>query len=311
MDEAFHHSPHIPASLLTQLQARTNGPATFRLTVQWVGIGLSASGVLLLPAWGWAGALLLGSLLASLFAPLHECVHRTAFVSRQTNDRVLLGLGILLLTSPTAFRALHFTHHRHTHDPALDPEISAAPRFLGQWSSPWVWVARVMGLPFLMMKLVGLSSLAASPPESFWLKQVPYIPSRDRRRVVWESRGILLIWGGIGVVATRVPGMTWWFVAQGIAHVLLMLWLSAEHTGLPHQGSILARTRSIDTSAFIRFFTWNMTLHAEHHAWPGVPFHQLPRLRTEMEGELLNRTPGFLRFHVSVWRGLLRGWRVD
>ena len=63
-------------------------------------------------------------LLTFLFAPLHETIHRTAFRSRRLNDATAWLCGLALALPPEYFRAFHFAHHRHTQDPARDPELA-------------------------------------------------------------------------------------------------------------------------------------------------------------------------------------------
>ncbi|RUV49309.1 fatty acid desaturase, partial [Mesorhizobium sp. M7A.F.Ca.MR.228.00.0.0] len=46
-----------------------------------------------------------------------------------------------------------------------------------------------------------------------------------------------------------------------------------------------------------RRLAWNMPFHAEHHAYPGVPFHQLPRFHALIERHLKMVEPGYVSFH--------------
>ena len=34
---------------------------------------------------------------------------------------------------------------------------------------------------------------------------------------------------------------------------------------------------------------WNMPYHAEHHAYPSVPFHALPQLHKALDSELVHQ----------------------
>ena len=101
-----------------------------RVSASWrcISRALLASAAAVLAArgtpWLLPAMLLHGILLVFLFAPLHEAVHRTAFRSRWLNDGVARACGAVLILPPDYFRAFHFTHHRHTQDPARDPELS-------------------------------------------------------------------------------------------------------------------------------------------------------------------------------------------
>jgi fatty acid desaturase len=72
---------------------------------------------------------------------------------------------------------------------------------------------------------------------------------------------------------------------------------------LPHDGNILEKTRSMDTNPGIKLVMWNMPYHAEHHAYPAVPFHALPDLHQQIEYELKHSTEGYSRFHLQVLKG--------
>ena len=83
-------------------------------------VALTRGSLLILPA-----LILHGIVLAFLFAPLHESLHRTAFRSRWLNDGVAWFAGLALLLPPGWFRAFHFAHHRHTQIEGADPELEA------------------------------------------------------------------------------------------------------------------------------------------------------------------------------------------
>ena len=57
----------------------------------------------------------------------------------------------------------------------------------------------------------------------------------------------------------------------------LRAYLLAEHARCPHVANMLENTRTTFTTALVRLIAWNMPFHAEHHAYPAVPFHKLPR----------------------------------
>jgi hypothetical protein len=62
-------------------------------------------------------------------------------------------------------------------------------------------------------------------------------------------------------------------VGQGF----LRPYLLAEHTACAFTRDCLENTRTTLTLWLVRLFAWNMPYHGEHHAYPAVPFHALPR----------------------------------
>jgi len=79
------------------------------------------------------------------------------------------------------------------------------------------------------------------------------------------------------------------FLGQMIGHCFLSAYLVMEHNGCPHEGDIFDRTRSVPTNKVVNWLMWNMPYHAEHHAYPGVPFHALPLLHKELKEELKHK----------------------
>ena len=60
------------------------------------------------------------------------------------------------------------------------------------------------------------------------------------------------------------------------------------------------RTRSMRAGALLKYLMWNMPYHAEHHAYPAVPFHALPALHAELLDELNEKDQGYPGFHLQV-----------
>jgi fatty acid desaturase len=46
----------------------------------------------------------------------------------------------------------------------------------------------------------------------------------------------------------------------------------------------------------LRFLAWNMPYYAEHHVYPQVPFHQLPKLHKLMREYLKVTADGYMAF---------------
>jgi fatty acid desaturase len=242
--------------------------------------------------WLWPAMFLHGAILVFLFAPLHETIHRTAFASRALNDGAAFAIGLLLVLPREYFRAFHFAHHRHTQDPARDPEISS-PRPATRTQ----WLLHVTGLPYWRWQLVGLVARAfGRVAEDFYGNDV------QRQKVVRESRLVLGIYAIllIGSLALQTDLLLrYWVIPALLGQPLLRLYLLAEHWGCPLSPAtapidMLARSRTTYTNALVNFIAWNMPYHAEHHANPAVPFHALPRANALLKGRLGTTSPGYI-----------------
>lgn len=288
---------------LRALARRRNGPGLRRLAghaLLLLATGaavLAAEGLLLLPA-----MLLHGVVLSFLFCPLHESVHETAFRSRWLNRWVGRVAGALLVLPPRWFRLYHLAHHRHTQDPARDPELAgAAPMGLA------AYLLRVSGLPYWREAAANLLRHAAGTVDA------PFVPARLRPEIVREARACLALYAGVAAAAiaagSALPLLLWVGPAL-LGQPALRLVLLAEHTGCPRVGRMLENTRTTLTAAPLRFLTWNMPFHAEHHAHPGVPFHALPMVHARIAGSHGVLERGYGRFHGGLLRRLAGGARI-
>lgn len=308
MEEQFETRKLIEPDELRRLLSRNDAASAFRLTLHlgafiWLiaaiiqhadqpGLAFLLSLVL---AWVWAG----------LFAPFHECTHQSAFLSPLGNKLGVWLTGVPFLMAPSVYRTFHFEHHRHTQDLEKDPELANDPRYAA-WPLGWPnWLTAATGIGLIQLKLsplFGFCFKAESEWEQFarWAPKIP-----DRIAVVRECMLLLMLWALFIVAAiVWIPGGGWLLFAAWFAHVFQGLWIMAEHTGLPHEGTILARTRSVTSNAFVRFWLWNMNYHAEHHAWPGMPWHQLPAAHQQIQSQLDSFVPGYVALHRNVINGI-------
>ncbi len=311
MEKDFHKSKLLSKEELRTLMKRNNNPATWRFVVMYLlFIGSSAWVVL-----SWNGAwwnvllaqLCFGVLCCSTFAALHETAHGTAFQSKKRNQFAAFLAGLAHIYPSTIFRELHFTHHRHTHILGLDPEISLgnkpAPQIL---QNPPLYLAWVTGLPLFLFKLNMLLMGALGMPEPIRKRLFPFVRPKMRAKIALESLFVLAVYVGVFWLAYFVHAGFWGIlVGQVVGHCILSSYLVMEHNGLPHEGNILERTRSIPSPTFVKWVMWNMPYHAEHHAYPAVPFHALPELHKALKNELKHQTETPSTFHANAVKRFL------
>ena len=76
----------------------------------------------------------------------------------------------------------------------------------------------------------------------------------------------------------------------------LRLYLLAEHGLCPSVANMFENSRTTFTNRPMRWLSWNMPYHAEHHAWPAVPYHALPALHAMTQPHLVRTSDGYTRF---------------
>lgn len=285
---------------LTRLMERADGPALARIA--WhLGVLIATGGLILaLRGTAWVIPLVAvhGYALAFLFCPFHECAHRTAFRTRWLNVAVGRLTGVLTFRPYDNYRVYHWEHHRFTQDPERDPELQ-----FPKPASPAGYVLTLTGLPYLRRRLADMLVLATGRAER------PWMPVSEHRRLIAEARAQLAIYAAAAAVSVALGSpalLLVWLLPFLVGQAFLQPYLLAEHTGCGHTRDSFANTRTTLASALVRLFAWNMPYHAEHHAYPAVPFHALPRLHARVHDRLANVEHGYLRASAKVNRYLFR-----
>ena len=318
MNESFHQSHKLTKEEMAELLKKSNQPALIRAILLYslfivfsIAIIITWAG----PIWAFVLSLIVyGVLCCSMFACLHETVHNTAFKTRWLNRITAFLAGIAHIYPSTVIRELHFTHHRHTHIPGKDPEISVGnkpiPSIVSSLPYYIVWVS---GLPLFMFKNVMAIAGALGMPEFIRKKFFPFVRPKVRLELFWNSLIVVGVQAGFILLAIYVnPGFWGLFFGQIIGHCFLASYTSAEHTGLPNKGNIMERTRSIRASRFVNFIMWNMPYHAEHHAYPAIPFYALPKLHELISDEIIHKDKTHPLFHwLALKKTTIGNTRLD
>ena len=284
----------IPPEAMRALTERRDAPGLARLALHLgailaMGAGI-ADGV---P--GWPALLVAqGVMIVFLFTLLHETAHATAFRTPALNRWAGRLAGVAVAVPPVWFRHFHLAHHRHTHDPARDPEL-ASPRAPGRLG--WLW--HVSGLPQWRASAGVLVGNAFGGPVG------DYVPPSAVGRVRREARTMLALYAALTGVSPAAGSalLVWtWVVPALLGQPMLRLYLMAEHGRCPHVANMLENTRTTFTNRAVRWIAWNMPYHAEHHALPTVPFHRLPDLHALTRPHLRSTSEGYVAFHAEALR---------
>ena len=235
-----------------------------------------------------------GITIVTMFAPMHECVHRTAFASPTANAVVGWIAGVIGFYNSTFYRYYHAWHHRYTRDPARDPELmfpraTSRAAYLREISAVQFWYRRAIDYP-----LIALGRTEA----------LPFVPAAARRSVAISMSFQLAIY--LAAAASIALGYTFalyfYFLPALLAMPLLRAYLITEHTGCSQDGNGLSNTRTTLTVFPIRLIMWNMPYHADHHLFPAVPFHQLPALHAQVGDRFAHVAPGYIATNRAILR---------
>jgi fatty acid desaturase len=245
----------------------------------------------------WAMPLMVvqGYFVAFLFMVVHETAHKTAFRSRALN-LVLGHLSSFAIGLPYEYYCLfHWDHHRYTQDPERDPELLVGPMPASntELAIAYSGVRQVAFRVGLMLRHAVTANATA-----------PWIPEAKCHIVVKEAR--LYVAGYIalllGSFALHTMLLLWvWIVPLIVGQLFLRPYLYAEHTGCERTRSAFQNTRTTYTGMVMKWFAWNMPYHVEHHAYPSIPFHALPKLNEIVDGRIVFRGRGYLAVTRETW----------
>jgi fatty acid desaturase len=309
--------PGSPASPLSSeqlraFQQRSDGEGLLRLAGHVGAIGVAAffyadslyADSLRRGAHGLLSAVLAvtyGFTLVTMFAAMHESVHRTAFKTRWLNDLVGWFAGLLSFYNSTFYRYYHGWHHRFTQIRGRDPELDD-PKPTGLFS----YLAEMSGFHWWIGKLQTHTRIALGRVQGY-----PFLSDTTRPLVVRSVRLQLLVYAAAIALSVAVAEpwfVTYWLLPVALGQPLLRFILLAEHTGCSEDANPLANTRTTHTLRPVRFLMWEMPYHAEHHRYPALPFFALARVHQVLGPELVHvARRGYIGVHVEFFRSLFFG----
>jgi fatty acid desaturase len=275
----------IPRKTIKSLMQRSDRPALIDTAI-WFGL-LLLTGLGGVAFWGqwWAVpffaayGVLYGSASDSRW---HECGHGTAFKTDWMNNIIYHIASFMVVRNPVSWRWSHARHHTDTIIVGRDPEINltrppkiieAVLRFIGILSGP-------KSLRIMFRNGAGFMTE----------DERDYIPSSEVSKVVLWARVHLSVyiltvliciffWSIIPLMLVGFPRL------YGCWHMVMLGLL--QHGGLEEDVTDhRLNSRTLYINPISRWLYWNMNYHVEHHMFPMVPYHSLPRLHDLIKHDL-------------------------
>lgn len=279
----WYHSD-VPRAEMKALMQRRDGPALWD-TALYYGLMLAsaAAAVALWPSWAAAPFwLIYGTLYASgADSRWHECGHGTAFKTRWMNRVVYQIACFCLLRNPVIWRYSHARHHSDTIIVGRDPEIiTMRPPALLK-----------LGLLFLGWDTVqSLGKTVRHATTGLNAHEAAFVPGTQQAAAKRVARIWLAVFAATLAAAlamgSALPFMllfgpviwgSWHYVMTGLL----------QHTGMADNViDHRLNARSVLMNPVSRFLYWNMNYHVEHHMFPMVPYHALPKLHAAIAHDL-------------------------
>ncbi len=303
--EAEWYQTPVPREKMRELLVRKNGPA-IRDTAIWFAL-IFGSGYLTFLLWGTWWFILPYMVYSVIYASTsdsrwHESGHGTAFKTDWMNNLLYKIASFMVFRQSTAWRWSHARHHSDTIIRGRDPEISV-PR------------------PPNMLKIVrGFFGLGGSISEVRRLfrhaggkidpEVATYVPVADHKKIFWEARIYLLIYLvviGLAVYFNTLLPVLYIGIPTIVGSWLLQLYGLTQHAGL--QENVLdhrLNSRTVYMNRVHRYLYWNMNYHVEHHMFPLVPYHALPRLHELVKYDCPKPYNGILEVYREMIPALMK-----
>ena len=297
-------APELDRKLLRELMVLRDGPAV-RDTLIWIALLVlsAAGGIYFWGSW-WCVPFFFvyGTLYASAGdSRWHETQHRTAFKTKWMNDAVHQLACFMILREPTPWKRSHTRHHTDTLHVGRDPEIAAQrPPNLLKIALFMFWLPNVVPV---LSRLVRHAFGRMDPDEK------TYVPEAEWRKTYRLARIWLAVLAGV-VVACLVTRSLLPAMLVGPLPSMYGAWFVwyvgwTQHAGLEENASDhRANTRTVYMNPVSRFLYWNMNYHLEHHIFPMVPYHALPRLHAAVRHQL----PPPYRSSIAAWAEIVPAW---
>ena len=257
------------------------------VTLSWIGLRIDEN-ITWIAVWLSQGVILTGFLSAA-----HECVHEHFWPDRRINAVFGRLWATPALLNFSLYRFFHLRHHQYT-GVAGDPEgINYALPTIGKYATELC----TSGMKFTVFMITASADVVCGrePPE--------FVRGARARHQVWIDSWILLGFLFIVVLLTMwrptlMVKLAW---APWFAYFLALFW-----TGLPEHFELgPGETRSIRSNWLFRTVYWSANFHAEHHAEPRVPAHNLYRLHELLQTQLPHRETSYILYHWKLIRRLL------
>lgn len=283
--EADWYQCPVPRETMRQLLERRNGPA-IRDTLIWFGLilGSGYATYVLWPSW-WAA--LPYALYAVLYASTsdsrwHESEHGTPFRTDWMNNALYEIASFMVMRESTLWRWSHTRHHSDTIIVGRDPEI-AVPRPPNVRALILSFFA-IGVYPVYFKKILTHATGRMLPDEK------TFIPESEFPKIFFRARIYVAIY--VGVIALAITtqsilpllyvGLTGIFGSW-----LMVIYGYTQHAGLAE--NVLdhrLNCRTVYMNFVHRYLYWNMNYHVEHHMFPLVPYHNLPKLHAIVKADM-------------------------
>jgi len=304
VEASWYLSP-VPRNEMRKLLKRKDGPA-IRDTLIWFGL-LFGSGYAMALFWGTWWMVLPLIIYSTIYGSTsdsrwHEAGHGTAFKSTWMNNILYEIASFMVFRESTPWRWSHTRHHSDTIIRGRDPEIA---------------VKRPPIIPDIMANFINLKSAPAEFKKMLMhcagkldSQEVSYLPATEYNKTFLKARIYITIYAamvGLSVYYWTLLPLFLIGIPSFIGSWLKVIYGLSQHAGLAE--NVLdhrLNSRTIHMNRIHRYLYWNMNYHIEHHMYPMVPYHALPKLHALVKDDMPIPYNGIIHTYKEIIPALLR-----
>ena len=303
--EATWYASPVSKDKMRELLTRRDGPA-IRDTIIWFAllIGFGAAGFLL---WGTLWAIIPFAIYGAIYASSsdsrwHESGHGTAFKTDWMNNTLYEIASFMVLRESIPWRWSHTRHHSDTIIVGRDPEIA---------------VPRPTDLKMVLLNFISVGAIrkyvrtmALHLRGRLTAEERTYIPEAHEQSVYIRSWIYVLIYTSVvalAIVTSSVLPLMYIGLPTIYGAWLMSIYGYTQHAGLAE--NVLdhrLNCRTVYMNPINRFLYWNMNYHLEHHMFPLVPYHALPRLHQLIKADCPSPYNGLVTAYREIIPALKR-----
>lgn len=275
--EAEWYQCPVPREQMRELLKRRDWPA-IRDTLVWFSL-LIASGAAALYLWGswWCiiPFLIYGVIYASSSdSRWHESSHGTAFKTDWMNNALYEISSFMVMRESTLWRWSHTRHHSDTIIVGRDPEI-AVPR-------PPDIKALILSFFNLGVYPTYFSKILLHSTGKLFEDEKEFVPESEHKKIFIRAKIYLAIYLfviGLSIYLGSILPLLFVGLTNLYGSWVMPIYGYTQHAGLAE--NVLdhrLNCRTVYMNFVNRYLYWNMNYHVEHHMFPLVPYHNLPKL---------------------------------
>jgi fatty acid desaturase len=187
----------------------------------------------------------------------------------------------MVLRRPTRWRWSHARHHTDTLVVGRDPEIAAPV--------PTDLVSMALNCFAIKNAPTEYARVIANAFGRLSEEEKTFVPEMEWPKMVREARVWVALYAAVIGVALYVQSWLplFYIGLPSMAGAWLYNFFGlTQHAGLPENVLDHRRNcRTVKMNPVFRFLYWNMNYHVEHHMFPMVPYHALPRLHEAIKAD--------------------------